>query len=64
MCMAAVVVTDTLNWRLHAFDLMSEFSETRPPEMLVSYAFMIADQYKPEEVRKGAFDMLKQAPPW
>jgi hypothetical protein len=43
---------------------MSEFSETRPPEMLVSYAFMIADQYKPEEVRKGAFDMLKQAPPW
>lgn len=57
-------MTDTLDWRLQAFDLMSEYSEERPPEALVSHAYMIAEQFKPEEVRKGAFEMLKQAPPW
>lgn len=24
MCMAAVVVTDSLDWKLHGFDLLSE----------------------------------------
>ena len=64
VCLAAVVVTDTLDWRLHAFDIMSEFVEGQPPEGLVSHAFLLADQYKPEEVRKGNWEMLQQAPPW
>lgn len=64
VCLAAVVVTDTLDWRLHAFDFMSEFVEGQPPEGLVSHAFLLADQYKPEEVRKGNWEMLQQAPPW
>jgi SCY1-like protein 1 len=59
-----VVVTETLDWRLHAFDLMSEWSAERPPEALMSHGFLLADQYKPEEVRKGAWDMLRDAPPW
>ena len=64
VCLAAVVVTETLDWRLHAFDVMSEYSEERPPEGLVAHAFMLADQYKPEEVRKGNWELLRQAPPW
>lgn len=28
LCMAAVVVTDTLDWRLHGFDLTSEHALT------------------------------------
>jgi SCY1-like protein 1 len=64
VCLASVLVTETLDWRLHAFDVMSEFSETSPPEMLVSHSFMLADQYKPEEVRKANWELLRQAPPW
>ena len=25
VCMASVVVTETLDWKLHAFDVLSEF---------------------------------------
>ena len=64
VCLAAVVVTDTLDWRLHAFDIMSEFVEGQPPEGLLNHAFLLADQYKPEEVRKGNWELLRQAPPW
>jgi SCY1-like protein 1 len=64
VCLAAVVVSDTLDWRLHSFDLMSEWTAERPPEALMAHAYMVADQYKPEEVRKGAWDMLRDAPPW
>jgi hypothetical protein len=32
--------------------------------MLVSHSFMLADQYKPEEVRKANWELLRQAPPW
>ncbi len=64
MCLSAVSVTTTLDWRLHAFDVMSEYSEDSPPEALVAHAFMLADQYKPEEVRKHNWELLRQAPPW
>jgi len=43
---------------------MSEFVEGQPHEGLVSHAFLLADQYKPEEVRKGNWEMLNGAPPW
>jgi SCY1-like protein 1 len=59
-----VVVTDTLDWRLHSFDLMSEWSAERAPETLRSHAFMLADAYKPEELRKDNWDALRDAPPW
>jgi hypothetical protein len=64
ICLASIVVTEALDWRLHSFDLMSEWSADRPPEALMSHAFMLADQYKPEEIRKGAWDALRDAPPW
>ncbi len=64
VCLSAVVVTDTLDWRLHAFDLMSEWSAERAPETLRSHAFMLSDAYKPEELRKDNWDALRDAPPW
>ena len=64
VCVAAVVVTERLDWRLHALDLTSEVTSEQPPEALRSHGFLVADQYKPEEVRKGAWDALRGAPPW
>ena len=64
VCLSSVVVTESLDWRLHSFDLMSEWSAERPPEALMSHAFMLPEQYKPEEVRKGAWEALRDAPPW
>ena len=59
-----MVVTERLDWRLHALDLTSEVTSEQPPEALRSHGFLVADQYKPEEVRKGAWDALRGAPPW
>ena len=39
VCMASVVVTPTLDWKLHAFDVLSEFdgsSEMSSGQMLVN----------------------------
>jgi len=38
VCLASVVVTQTLDWKLHAFDVLSEFdgnNETSSGQMLV-----------------------------
>jgi hypothetical protein len=38
VCLASVVVTPTLDWKLHAFDVLSEFdgsNETSSTQMLV-----------------------------
>lgn len=42
VCMASVVVTQTLDWKLHAFDVLSEFdgsNEASSRPMLVQYEF-------------------------
>lgn len=44
VCVASVVVTQTLDWKLHAFDVLSEFdgnSETSTGPMLVKCVFQI-----------------------
>jgi len=64
VCLASVVVTESLDWRLHAFDIMSDFVDGVPPEGLLSHGFLLADQYKPEEVRKGKWELLNGVPPW
>lgn len=63
VCLSAVVVTESLDWRLHAFDLLSEWSADGPAG-LAAGAFLLPDFYKPEEVRKCAWSTLAQAPPW
>lgn len=44
VCVASVVVTQTLDWKLHAFDVLSEFDGNNPTAtgpMLVSIYLII-----------------------
>lgn len=54
VCMAAVVVTESLDWRLHGFDLLSEHSGTADMPLL-NASWMVGSQYKPGEVTIPAF---------
>ncbi len=56
--MGSVVVTDTLDWKLHGLDLVSEhqWSGDLP---LTSASWMVASQYKPAEVAKGDWQSLR-----
>ena len=47
--MAAVVVTDQLDWRLHGFDLLSEHAGGGELP-LINASWMVGQQYKPGEV--------------
>lgn len=63
---AAIVVTTSLDWKLHGFDLTTEHDynvATNPP--LIAASWMVPSQYKPGEVARGAWDTeVKQSPPW
>ncbi|QCE12495.1 probable inactive serine/threonine-protein kinase scy1 [Vigna unguiculata] len=66
VCLASVVVTPTLDWKLHAFDVLSEFdgsNETSASQML-QYAWLVGSQYKPMELAKSDWDAIKKSPPW
>ncbi|XP_027363259.1 N-terminal kinase-like protein [Abrus precatorius] len=66
VCLASVVVTQTLDWKLHAFDVLSEFdgsSETSSGQML-QYAWLVGSQYKPMELAKSDWPAIKKSPPW
>lgn len=63
VCMAAVVVTESLDWRLHGFDLLSEHSGA-PDMSLIHAAWMVGSQYKPGEVGRGEWALIPQGPPW
>lgn len=61
--MASVVVTDTLDWKLHGFDILSDHASVEYSP-LRDYAFLIGDQYKSAEVAKGEWSLIPQQPPW
>lgn len=48
--MAAVVVTEQLDWRLHGFDLLSEHAGGGGELPLINASWMVGQQYKPGEV--------------
>ena len=51
--MRAIVVTQSLDWRLHGFDLLSEHQPATGFEWpLMAATWMVGAQYKPAEVRK------------
>ena len=53
--MRAVVVTPTLDWRLHGFDLLSEHAPAAAAGAewpLMNAAWIVGAQYKPAEVRR------------
>ncbi|GMH33401.1 hypothetical protein BSKO_01235 [Bryopsis sp. KO-2023] len=63
VCMASVVVTETLDWKLHGFDMLSDLSSVEYAPIR-DYAFLIGDQYKSAEIAKGEWAAIPQQPPW
>ncbi|KAK9283162.1 hypothetical protein L1049_011394 [Liquidambar formosana] len=66
VCLASVVVTQTLDWKLHAFDVLSEFdgnNETSTGPML-QYEWLVGSQYKPMELLKSDWMAIRKSPPW
>ncbi|RDX83532.1 putative inactive serine/threonine-protein kinase scy1, partial [Mucuna pruriens] len=66
VCLESVVVTQTLDWKLHAFDVLSEFdgsNETSSGQML-QYAWLVESQYKSMELAKSDWVAIKKSPPW
>ena len=56
VCMQAVVVTPTLDWRLHGLDLLSEHAAAGDASdgwALAASSWMVASQYKPAEVGRS-----------
>ncbi|GJS76659.1 probable inactive serine/threonine-protein kinase scy1 isoform X1 [Tanacetum coccineum] len=60
------VVRPTLDWKLHAFDTLSEFdgnNEVSTGPML-QYEWLIGSQYKPMELAKADWATIRKSPPW
>ncbi|XP_008782670.1 probable inactive serine/threonine-protein kinase scy1 [Phoenix dactylifera] len=66
VCLASVVVTQSLDWKLHAFDVLSEFdgnSEASNSSML-QFEWLVGSQYKPMELLKSDWAAIRKSPPW
>ncbi|XP_024969162.1 N-terminal kinase-like protein [Cynara cardunculus var. scolymus] len=66
VCLESVVVTQTLDWKLHAFDVLSEFdgnNEAASGPML-QYDWLVGTQYKPVELAKSDWTAIRKSPPW
>ncbi|XP_076916722.1 uncharacterized protein LOC143576539 isoform X2 [Bidens hawaiensis] len=66
VCLESVVVTPTLDWKLHAFDALSEFdgnNEVSTGPML-QYEWIVSSQYKPMELAKSDWATIRKSPPW
>ncbi|KAJ8771162.1 hypothetical protein K2173_023487 [Erythroxylum novogranatense] len=66
VCLASIVVTPTLDWKLHAFDVLSEFdgnnATTNGP--MLQYEWLVGAQYKPMELAKSDWATIRKSPPW
>lgn len=61
VCMRAVVVTSTLDWRLHGFDLLSDHSAAGDVSgnwALPATSWMVPSQYKAAEVARAEWQVL------
>ena len=56
-------MTETLDWRLHGLDLMTEHMATGDLP-LMSASWMVGAQYKPSEIAKCEWGAIQQGPPW
>lgn len=57
VCMASIMVTDQLDWKLHGFDLLSEHQWAGGELPLMSSSWMVGAQYKPGEVAKSEWQV-------
>ncbi|GLI62075.1 hypothetical protein VaNZ11_004633 [Volvox africanus] len=63
ICMTAVVVTSSLDWKLSGFDLLSEHS-LPPDHLLQNSSWMVDNKYKPAELARCEWEVVRQGPPW
>ncbi|XP_022745761.1 N-terminal kinase-like protein isoform X2 [Durio zibethinus] len=66
VCLASVVVTQSLDWKLHAFDVLSEYDGTNGTATgpMLQYEWLVQSQYKPMELAKSDWTMIRKSPPW
>ena len=68
VCMATVFVTERLDWKLGGLDLVSDLQNVGKGTMgdarLCHSSYLIPDQYKPEEYRRGDWASIPAGPPW
>ncbi|KAK4785852.1 hypothetical protein SAY86_002541 [Trapa natans] len=66
VCVASIVVTQTLDWKLHAFDVLSEFDGNNPAASgpMLQYEWLVGSQYKPMEMTKSDWAAIRKSPPW
>ncbi|KAL5991331.1 hypothetical protein ACLOJK_012238 [Asimina triloba] len=66
VCLASVVVTQTLDWKLHAFDVLSEFDGNNEASIgpMLQFEWLIGSQYKPMELLKSEWSTIRKSPPW
>ncbi|KAI3519663.1 hypothetical protein L1887_08878 [Cichorium endivia] len=66
VCLESVVVTPTLDWKLHAFDALSEFdgSNELSTGPMLQYEWLVGAQYKPMELAKADWATIRKSPPW
>uniref|UniRef100_A0A2P2LL82 HEAT repeat-containing family protein n=1 Tax=Rhizophora mucronata TaxID=61149 RepID=A0A2P2LL82_RHIMU len=66
VCLASVVVTPTLDWKLHAFDVLSEFDGNNATATgpMLQYEWLVGSQYKPMELVKSDWAAIRKSPPW
>ncbi|CAI5467360.1 unnamed protein product, partial [Closterium sp. Yama58-4] len=67
VCMAAVVTTGALDWKLHGFDVLSEFDGGKadaPEGPMLPYEWMVGAQYKSMEFAKSDWAAIRRGPPY
>ncbi|WVZ68391.1 hypothetical protein U9M48_017337 [Paspalum notatum var. saurae] len=66
VCLASVVVTQTLDWKLHAFDVLSEFDANNEASgsPMLQFEWLVGTQYKPLELSKSDWASIRKSPPW
>ncbi|KAK8612096.1 hypothetical protein V6N13_092215 [Hibiscus sabdariffa] len=66
VCLESVVVTQTLDWKLHALDVLSEYDGANATAAgpMLQYEWLIGSQYKPVELAKCDWVAIRKAPPW
>ncbi|GJN17333.1 hypothetical protein PR202_gb04391 [Eleusine coracana subsp. coracana] len=66
VCLASVVVTQTLDWKLHAFDVLSEFDANNEASSspMLQFEWLVGTQYKPMEMTKSDWATIRKSPSW
>ncbi|RZC92054.1 hypothetical protein C5167_027946 [Papaver somniferum] len=62
----SVVVTPTLDWKLHAFDVLSEFDGNNEGSTgpMLQYEWLVGAQHKPMELAKSDWAAIRKSPPY